>query len=60
VPDGFPDADELPEEEPPDDELHAASSSAGHHEDVRKVVILGRGGAGKPALAPGTPGGRQE
>jgi len=28
VPEGFPDADELPEEEPLDDELHAASSSA--------------------------------
>ena len=27
VPEGFPDADELPEEEPPDDELHAASTS---------------------------------
>ena len=26
-------------------------STAGHHEDVRRVVILGRGGAGKSTLA---------
>jgi hypothetical protein len=62
VPDGFPDADEVPEEEPPDDELHAASSSAATAAQTTVKSVPCRLGAargeGRPAAAldRGTPG----
>jgi hypothetical protein len=55
VPEGFPDAEELPEEEPLDEELHAASSSAATvaHMTVKSAGcrLCGARGERRPARA---------